>query len=385
MSERDLQRALADIADRLGRHLSGAAVNRSDLEDALSAHAQPGLRSRLMRLLCEARINVVEDLPGFMEPATDESLGASEAWSDRRAMPHNDPREAGRRRLAMDRLVNPHRLPKILLTADEEVGLALLARPDARELDSGGLRELDGEAKEAADALVLHNLGLAHSVAQKYVGQGLEYEDLFQSAVRGLLRAVEKFNPNSGYKFSTYAMWWLRQAVSRAIADEGRLVRLPVHMFEQVRKVVTARERLTLDGRPPSIQVLADECGIPPETVVDCLKLAPGAISLEVPLGDDQYTLGDLVAAQSDGPEDVEVNGLFPEDVEPLLDVLTQREADVLRMRFGLAPYENQCTLEDIGRVYGITRERIRQIEAKALARLEVIASDLSAERRLAS
>jgi RNA polymerase primary sigma factor len=224
--------------------------------------------------------------------------------------------------------------------------------------------------REAAEAFVLHNMRLARSTAKAYVGQGLEYDDLYQSALTGLLRAVELFDPTSGYKFSTYATWWLRQAVTRAIANEGRAIRLPVHMWERVRKVGATREKLTEDGQPPRLRELADACGLDVADVVECLRLAPGVLSLETPLGDDQFTLGDLVDAQSDLPEHVEVHGLFPDDVERLLHDLKEREADVLRRRFGLPPYDESQTLEDIGQVYGVTRERIRQIEAKALERL---------------
>jgi RNA polymerase primary sigma factor len=392
-ARRQTERALAALAHDIGPHLRDSSVPRSVLERFLAkSGADQDLRDAAMYALDAARIRVVEDgaavgavAPGSKQSTTVRSSLATTSPpgpGQRSGRPSTrtprapqqekqvDPTEIARRRLAADRRMSPSRLPKVLLTAEEEVGLTLLARPGGKPLEPGGLALLVGEARDAAEALVLHNLRLARSVARGYVGQGLEYDDLYQSAAAGLLRAVELFDPMSGFKFSTYATWWLRQGVTRAIANESRCIRLPVHMWESVRKVGATRERLTVDGQPPGLRELADACGLDVAGVIECLRLAPGVLSLETPLGDDQFTLGDLIDAQSDLPEHVEVHGLFPDDVERLLQGLKEREADVLRRRFGLSPHDEKQMLEDIGQLYGVTRERIRQIEAKALERL---------------
>lgn len=366
---------LTALVGRLAPHIRDSSVPRSVLEHALVAlRCSAAARAAAMEALDAARITVVEDLPdGWRAEVTEPVPDA--ARPSRQPHEPSDPLTAGRRRLAADDLVCPSRLQNILLTAEEEVGLTLLARPDGEPLEPGQLASLEGEPRVAAEALVLHNLRLAHSMCQGYVGQGLDYEDLFHSAVLGLLRAVELFDPAAGFKFSTYASWWLRQAITRAIANEGRTVRLPVHMWELVRRVVMARDRMTVDGKPPSRRDLAAECEITEDKVAECLLLAPGTISLDTPLGagEDAFTLGDLVDAQEDVPEHIEVHGLFPEDVEEALQRLEPREAEVLRMRYGLDPYDEAHTLDEIGKVYGVTRERIRQIQTKAMESVRAV------------
>jgi RNA polymerase primary sigma factor len=363
---------LADVAGALGPHLVDSTLQRSALEEALqAAEGGAALRVAVVDALKAAQIQIIDDVPERVHDV----VGPGEPIDGRpTTASHNQDvehlREIGRRRLALDRGVRSTRIANFLLTAEEEVGLTLLARPDGAMLDPGGFAELTGQARAAADAMFMHNVRLAHSVAQGYLGQGLEYDDLVQSAMLGLIRAVERFDPFSGFKFSTYATWWLRQSVTRAIANEGRLIRIPVHMWEVVRRVMSIKEGLTAAGEPSTVWHLAQACSLPTDKVLECLRLAPGVVSLETPLGDDQFTLGDLVDAQADMPEHVEVHGLFPEDVERLLSDLELREAEVLRMRFALAPYDAQLTLDEIGKIYGVTRERIRQVESNAMEQI---------------
>lgn len=366
--------ALAELANRLARHMSNGTVPRSHLEQCFdSLRFSHDLRAEALQALADARIAILEDLPAEASDAVSEPRPPSEQERMvQRTRPQHcrDPRQAARHRLARDEKLPESRLPKILLSADEEVGLTLLVRPDGKPLEAGELANLNGEPRRAADALVLHNLGLVHATCRAYTGQGLDYEDLVQSALPGLLRAVELFDPSAGFKFSTYAMHWIRQAVTRAIANEGRAVRLPVYMWELVRRVVATREQMLQAGRRPSPRIIAEQLDMNLEKVIECLRLAPGVVSLDTPLGDDQFTLGDLVDAQADVAEHIEVNGLFPDDIERLLEALTEREADVVRRRYGLGPHGESQRLEDIGTLYGVTRERIRQVEAKAMKKI---------------
>jgi RNA polymerase primary sigma factor len=353
------------LLDALAARLEGSSIARSAVEDAIrAASCGAELRGRVDRLLVEAGITVFEDVVVPVEPdpaacTEDKRSPALEA----------DPIDAARRRLELDRSRPPRRLAKIILKPEEEVGLTLLARPDGKPLEPGGFAELSAEAKEAADAMLLHNMGLIHSVAQRLGGQGLEYDDLVASGIPGLVRAIEKFDPYRGLKFSTYAMHWVRQSISRAIDNEGRVVRLPVHVIESIRQVKAAQERLTVDGKMPSWSDIAKACHMSVDKVEELLMLAPAVVSLDKPVGNDGVTLGDLVDRPiRRGP--VEVHGLDGEDLRALLDCLVEREADILRRRHGLSPYDHKATLDDIGKEYGVTRERIRQIETKAMKNL---------------
>lgn len=373
--DRVLERQLTELASALGPHLTDSTIARSVLDEAVRRiDVGPSLLTAAIAALEAARIRIVEDQINSSEYAADEPVLQVAQVLDTASPPRADdiPQllDAARHRLSLDRQLRDTRLPKVLLTAEQEVGLTLLARPDGTMLEPGGYADLEGESRAAADALFVHNLGLAHAMAKGYQGQGLEYDDLAQSAMLGLIRAVERFDPFAGFKFSTYATWWLRQSLSRAIANEGRLIRIPVHMWEVVRRVMATRQRLMDAGLPATVWHLAKACDLATDKILECLKLAPGVMSLETPLGEDQFTLGDLIDAHADRPEEVEVRGLFPEDVDRLLLDLEAREEDVLRMRFGLAPYDATHTLDQIGLIYGVTRERIRQIESKAMIRL---------------
>lgn len=352
------------LAARLGPSLATGTVLVSELHACLLEVDVGGqARERALAALAEAGLCVVHDQespwPALAEP--------SPPAADSDQPETRCPEDVARARLLRDRNVPDRRLAKQLLSAEEEVGLTLLARPGGGPLPPGGFSALTGEARAAAEAMLLHNMGLIHAVAQRLGGQGMEYDDLVESGVPGLVRAVELFDPGRGLKFSTYAMNWVRQSIGRAIDDQARSIRLPVHVCESIRRLRAAQDRMTVDGRKPRHEDLARECDLPIGKVRDLLRLAPAVISLETPVGNDGVTLGDLLDRSPRAAEDVQVYGWGPDDLDDLLLVLRDREQDVLRRRFGVAPYDESQTLEDIGQVYGVTRERIRQIETKAL------------------
>ncbi|MFE9097213.1 sigma-70 family RNA polymerase sigma factor [Streptomyces sp. NPDC007264] len=261
-----------------------------------------------------------------------------------------------------------------LLSAEAEVGLAVLVRGGAdrvaQEPEEAELCALPpGDLRiRARDCLVLHNLRLVHSLARSYLEQGLDYEDLFQVGVLGLMRAARKFDPTMGNKFSTYATWWVRQQLARAIADEGALIRIPVHMHEQMRKVAAAERALASQGRLASATDVAVRCDMTLQRVEEIRKLSRRTDSLDRVIGDGT-TLGDFIGeshAQPSVEQDV-VNTLLLEDAMAVLDTFSERDARVLVRRLGLDGDE-PSTLDELGREFGVTRERIRQVESKALS-----------------
>ena len=245
-----------------------------------------------------------------------------------------------------------------LLSADEEVALALR------------IQEGDTEAKqELAEA----NLRLVVSIAKRYVGRGTQFLDLIQEGNMGLMKAVEKFDHTKGFKFSTYATWWIRQAITRAIADQARTIRIPVHMVETINKLVRVQRQLLQDlGREPTPEEIGAEMDLPTEKVREILKIAQEPVSLETPIGEeDDSHLGDFIEDDNaTSPADHTAYALLKEQLDEVLEQLTDREENVLRLRFGLDKNGEIRTLEQVGQVFGVTRERIRQIEAKALRKL---------------
>ena len=244
-----------------------------------------------------------------------------------------------------------------LLTFEQELSLAK--------------RILDGD-EDAKKELAESNLRLVVSIAKKYVGRGMLFLDLIQEGNMGLIKAVEKFDYTKGFKFSTYATWWIRQAITRAIADQARTIRIPVHMVETINKLIrTSRHLLQQLGREPTPEEIAQEMEIPVEKVMEIQKIAQDPVSLETPIGEeDDSHLGDFIQDDdSPAPHDSAAYTLLKEQLEEVMNTLTPREAKVLKLRFGLEDGKAR-TLEEVGREFEVTRERIRQIEAKALRKL---------------
>lgn len=257
-----------------------------------------------------------------------------------------------------------------------EIGkIPLLSAEEEFELAQKIIGGTEKEKKKAKDKMAESNMRLVVSIAKRYSGRGLDFLDLIQEGNTGLLRAVEKFDPDKGFKFSTYATWWIRQAITRAIADQARTIRIPVHMVETINKVLRTQRRLTQElNREPSTEEIAKAMGMEPEKVEYVMKIKQDIASLDASVGrdgeDDDSSLGDFIEDEDRvSPEDSAATQLLKEQIAAILQTLTDREQKIIKMRFGIGGGKSH-TLEEVGAEFSVTRERIRQIEAKALTKL---------------
>ena len=346
--------------------IPAAELNIEQLEDALAALIEQGIE-----------ISDVELEEPVMEEKVKKEVVAPDAtpgYTDLTAIDVDDSISLYLREIG--------RIP--LLTAEQEVSLAKrmeAGRTSKRRLSKDGnlsseqireLRETVRDGQSAQEHLIKANSRLVVSVAKKYVGRGVPFLDLIQEGNIGLIRAVNKFDYRRGFKFSTYATWWIRQAVTRAIADQGRTIRVPVHMYEQINRLARVTRQLVQElGRDPTTEEIAEELGVSPKKVERTIKVAQRPLSLEMPVGEeDDSFLGDFIEdSDAPSPTDQASQQLLRDQIDDIFVSLTPREVRILQLRFGLVDGYSY-TLEEVGKKFGVTRERIRQIEAQALGRL---------------
>lgn len=306
-------------------------------------------------LPADADAPLISPLGDVEEPVDEELEEVEEEWTDDGKGTYFDDVSDDSVRLYLREI---GKIP--LLNAEEELALA---------------QKVVAGDKKAKDKMAEANMRLVVSIAKRYSGRGLDFLDLIQEGNTGLLRAVEKFDPDKGFKFSTYATWWIRQAITRAIADQARTIRIPVHMVETINKLLRTQRRMTQElNREPTIEELAKELEMEPEKVEYVMKIKQDIHSLDAGVGrdgeDEDSVLGDFIEDEdAASPEDAAAGQLLKEQVQDILSSLTEREQKIVKMRFGLEDGKNH-TLEEVGQEFSVTRERIRQIEAKALAKL---------------
>jgi RNA polymerase primary sigma factor len=345
------------------------SLTMADVASALDRHElSPDALGDVVRLLGDEGIELVDAPQEEVDeprPTGEVDLGRPAATSD----------------LVRIYLREIGRVP--LLTAEDEVELAksieagLFADEKLRGsfalqgAEAADLEFLVAEGERAKQRLIEANLRLVVSIAKRYIGRGLVFLDLIQEGNLGLIRAVEKFDYTRGYKFSTYATWWIRQAITRAIADQARTIRVPVHMVETINKLARVQRQLHQDlGREATPDEIAAEMGIEPERVTDIQRIAQEPVSLQSPIGEEESDLGDFIEdADAVVPIEAAAFIMLQDQLERVLDELSRREQRIIQLRFGLTDGHPR-TLEEVGREFGVTRERIRQIESKTLAKL---------------
>jgi RNA polymerase primary sigma factor len=329
--------------------------------------------------LAESReeLNEAEIFDDLMTELNAAGVEVVEEAEEEKSEAEEEPEETLSAGLALDDPVRIYlkeigRVP--LLSMEDEKNLAMKIEAGEVELAKNGSANqvTIGQGDEAKRQLTEANLRLVVSIAKKYVGRGMLFLDLIQEGNLGLIRAVEKFDYRKGYKFSTYATWWIRQAITRALADQARTIRIPVHMVETINRLIKISRQLLQElGRDPSVEEIAAEMGLTPEKVREVIKISQEPISLETPIGEEEDShLGDFIEDQEAvAPAEAASVMLLKEKMQDVLQNLTERERKVLVLRFGLED-GHQRTLEEVGQEFGVTRERIRQIEAKALRKL---------------
>ncbi|MEU0517374.1 RNA polymerase sigma factor RpoD [Streptosporangium sp. NPDC006007] len=353
------------VADLVAKGRERGSVTVDDVAAALDRSELPSdALERVVRMLAEHGVEV-------LEPQGDEDTTRSDEEDVGKRAPTSD--------LVRIYLREIGRVP--LLTAEEEVELAkcieagLFAEDRLTSVVSRlvfpEFKELVWQGTQAKQRLIEANLRLVVSIAKRYVGRGMLFLDLIQEGNLGLIRAVEKFDYTKGYKFSTYATWWIRQAITRAIADQARTIRIPVHMVETINKLVRVQRQLHQDlGREPAPEEIALEMDLPIDRVIEIQRIAQEPVSLQSPIGEEDSDLGDFIEdADAVVPMEAAAFIMLQDQLDDILATLSEREQRIIQLRFGLADGHPR-TLEEVGREFGVTRERIRQIESKTLAKL---------------